>query len=342
MKSFFITILIVMLCFSCSKNTYKINGSIENLEGWIYLKFETGIDSIFVDNGNFVFEGYLEEPVFAQIYNHDNLYIFLIPDNKEISIKGNTTSPDEIEITGSPLTTKANKNMKFLSDEFEKLFSISEEAQRNESFEDWKKEVSKVIVENSDNIIGVLIFINYAYYLSPDEVFEYIALLSPEMQKNPVVQKEKIKAERKKLTSEGNKYIDIKLHNTEETEISLSDYIGNGKYVLLDFWASWCGPCIAQIPELKEVYEKYHSNGFEIFGVSIDTDKNSWLQCIEKYHMNWIHVSSLKGWECPAMQQYGISSVPSTYLIDPEGIIIKKNIHASDLAVFLDSVLEPV
>ena len=339
MKKIFVLSTILFACISCTRNTYKISGNIENLEDWVYFELETGqIDSAFVDNGTFVFEGYLKEPVFAKIYNRDRLYIFLIPDNREISIKGSTATVDKIEVTGSPLTEKANEVVKFLSSEFEKFYAIPEKEQREKLFEDWKKEISKVISENSDNVVGVLAFINNTFYFSPDEILEYITLLSPEMQKNPNIQKERARAEQKKLTSEGNRYIDIRLHDTEEIEKSLSDFAEKGNYVLLDFWASWCGPCFVQVPKLKEIYEEYHSKGFEIFGVSIDTNKESWLKSIEKHNMNWIHVSSLKGWDCPAGKLYGIMTIPATYLIDSKGIIIKKDIQASDLEEILNSV----
>ena len=114
MKKIFVLSTILFACISCTKNTYKISGNIENLDGWVYFELETGqLDSVFVDNDHFVFEGHLKEPVSAKIYNRDKLYLFLIPDNREISIKGSTATIEKNEITGSPLTKKANEVIKF-------------------------------------------------------------------------------------------------------------------------------------------------------------------------------------------------------------------------------------
>jgi peroxiredoxin len=122
-------------------------------------------------------------------------------------------------------------------------------------------------------------------------------------------------------------------------EFTLPDTAGNslnindlkGEYTLLDFWASWCSPCLLQVPDLKEAYDVYHDKGFEIVGVSVDSKGDRWKKAIEKYEMNWPHVSDLKGWGSETASDYNVTFIPFNMLIDSEGKIIAKNLHSKEL-----------
>ena len=109
---------------------------------------------------------------------------------------------------------------------------------------------------------------------------------------------------------------------------------------MLDFWASWCGPCLREVPNVKAIYEKYHDKGFEIFGVSLDETAGPWKAAIKKNDMNWHHVSSLKGWECPVAKQYNVTGIPRMYIIDPEGKIIAQDLRGEELANFVAGLYE--
>lgn len=113
---------------------------------------------------------------------------------------------------------------------------------------------------------------------------------------------------------------DFTLNTPEGKSITLSSL--RSKCVLLDFWASWCGPCLREAPNIKKVYDKYHAKGFEVLSVSVDDDKAKWIEAIRKHQLNWLHVSALKGWKCPVAQLYKISGVPAMFLIDQNGKIV--------------------
>jgi thiol-disulfide isomerase/thioredoxin len=104
-----------------------------------------------------------------------------------------------------------------------------------------------------------------------------------------------------------------------------------GKYVLIDFWASWCGPCRAENPAVVKAYKHYHSKGLDILGVSLDEDKDKWAEAIKKDQLNWAQVSDLKGWENSAAMQYGVQGIPMNFLLDPQGEIIGKDLRGADL-----------
>ncbi len=151
------------------------------------------------------------------------------------------------------------------------------------------------------------------------------------------VQQFHIKVDRMKLLPVGSMAPDINLPSPEGKKIALSSL--RGKVVLLDFWASWCGPCRQENPHLTELYKAFHSKGFEIYSVSLDDDKNGWKDAIAMDHLNWIHVSDLKRWESEAAKTYYVEDIPNMILIDKEGKIIAKELSGNDLASKIDEAL---
>ena len=122
--------------------------------------------------------------------------------------------------------------------------------------------------------------------------------------------------------------------------VKLSDYVGKGKVVLVDFWASWCGPCRREMPNLVEAYKQYKNKNFEIVGVSLDQNGDAWKAAIEQLNITWPQMSDLKYWNCEGAQLYAVSSIPHTVLIDGEGTIIARGLHGEDLQKKLAEVLK--
>ncbi len=136
----------------------------------------------------------------------------------------------------------------------------------------------------------------------------------------------------------GDEAPEIVMMNPEGKELKLSDL--RGKVVLLDFWASWCGPCIRESPNVVAAYNKYNEKGFEVFGVSLDNNKDRWVGAIQKYNLLWPnHVSDLKKWNSAAGRKYGVSGIPATFLIDENGIIIAKDLRGQKLDATLAQLL---
>ena len=141
----------------------------------------------------------------------------------------------------------------------------------------------------------------------------------------------------------GKQYIEFSQPDAQGNMISSKDVLADpaNKYVLIDFWASWCRPCMREVPYLKETYAKYHDKGFQILGVSLDRTRDAWLATINRQGMNWIHVSDLKYWQNDAAREYGVQSIPSNFLVDcSTGTIIATGLRGKKLEKKIAELLD--
>lgn len=197
----------------------------------------------------------------------------------------------------------------------------------------------KSIIENTDNVIPVYnLALNGQFcMITPERLTEcmkeeYAFAHHPEMKR---VWKF-YWAMQKRLP--GQDYHELELPDTTGTIHRLSEYVGQGHYVLLDFWASWCGPCIGSMPLMKEIHKAYADRGLQIIGLSFDKTREAWLSAINQYELPWLQLSDLKGWDSVTSEVYGIQAIPETVLIAPDGIIVSTGLRDEQLKSKLEDI----
>lgn len=201
------------------------------------------------------------------------------------------------------------------------------------AFEDYKLAFAK-----RNGIIGALIAQRYLYeasYSDLNDIYENIPVL---FQEDELVKDFKKRVDILKNTQVGMRFTDITQADTTGAPLSISAV--SGSYVLLDFWASWCGPCRAANPDLVQIYNDFKDKGLQIVGISLDNNKDNWKRAINTDGLTWYHMSDLKGWQNEGAEAYGIRSIPQSILLDHQGFIIQKNLSTEELRNFLEDNLK--
>lgn len=190
--------------------------------------------------------------------------------------------------------------------------------------------ILKAIKDNRDNAIPATLIPSIMYNLDINELKEVCAE-GTGYYNHPNMTAPKRLLEGMLKRAPGSKFVDLEEKDLQGKSHKLSEYVGKGNYVLVDFWASWCGPCRAEMPNVKAAYEKYHAKGFEIVGLSFDQKHDAWEKAVKDMGLNWIHLSDLKGWQTVASGAYGVMSIPASILVDPQGIIVAEGLRGEAL-----------
>ena len=192
---------------------------------------------------------------------------------------------------------------------------------------------------NRDNLLGAFLYARRTD-ADPAKARERLAQFPAQLQNHPVLASVRREIEAVERSSVGRPYMDLTLKDADGETVALSSLAGPGRWVLLDFWATWCTPCMNEVPHLKKAYETFHAKGFEIYGVSLDTDLTRWENTIGEQGMNWINVAQKKGGGFDPTALYAVSSIPANFLISPEGKIVAKNLRGEHLEAKLAEVLK--
>ncbi|CAN0042298.1 unnamed protein product [Chrysoparadoxa australica] len=356
-------VLLVALLSSCAEEPgVPVEGTVKNkmdgeLVTLIRYDDKSVIDTIEVnDDGTFEFRITQERPTFYQLsfYRRQIVNLVINGDEEKVIIEVDGTDPNGTQqVTGSKDSDYLANILESLNFQNKELQEINQQAIQarmsgdTDALQDLSKEYYEKYAyfqnESKEMIWNMLPSLSAAYALTAldqEQHFSFYDSVAQELQKarpdHPFVMDLVARINAVRNLSIGSMAPEISLPNPSGEVITLSSLKGN--YVLIDFWAAWCRPCRAENPNVVRMYKEYEDKNFEILGVSLDRTKEAWVQAIEQDGLIWKHVSDLKYFNSEAAGTYNISAIPATYLIDPEGKIIAKNLRGASLEAKLKEI----
>lgn len=351
MKQLCLFICAALMLASCSHSVnFDIDGHlIENAASKVYLVVENAsIDTLAsadvgTDN-RFCLRGSVAEPTTAFLCdNNGNTLTVLLLEDSQLFLRPLPGGGYIAE--GGPINDKYNLIMQRLSDVAREVAELDYNApEAAEAYESllmkYHSILSTAITDNLDNLVGVELFLSQeARGMTAEDMKVRWNQFSPRMQSLSAMQQFADYIDIYARTEVGNKFIDITLNTVSGEEITLSEVCSGGKWVLIDFWATWCAPCCNEIPLLKEIYAKYALQGFEICSISLDNDIKRLQMFIVQNDMLWINLlDNFHGETTPAAEIYGLQSIPANFLISPDGTIIARNLFGENLRHKLEHI----
>lgn len=357
-----------MAFFSCggsgnsTDGKVEISGSIDNSpEGVIILSQFTDSRPKVLDTlelnaaGKFTFDLAVDTPTFYELNLYGQKSIRLALFKEDVEVKYDFANPESLVIEGSQDTKEMVKIEKLMEEyqlevnklnesyyeamsknDAEAIKTIQMEAMQLESNQSQKV---KDMIESMGDSFAPLAAVGL---LNPKNDFPFIDELVNRLNENYpgtiAILQMKQQLDEMRVLSVGQPAPEIELPNPEGKTVKLSDL--RGKYVLIDFWAAWCKPCRQENPNVVRLYNQYKDKGFEVFGVSLDRTKEDWVQAIAEDQLDWTQVSDLKYFNSVAAETYQIQAIPATYLIDPDGKIIAKDLRGPSLENKLAELLD--
>ncbi len=362
MKTMLSMVAAVAILFSTNsaiaQNNYSISGTDEAFENGktAYLtKYEDNefvvISSQTIADNKISFEGTTSEPARRYISvgeitpNEADLFFYFYLEAGDMTIEKTTgVRLGGYAVKGTKLND-INSQYKAAIEKLNERYSAANQAGDEQAIDaimaEYTATSKAAILANADNLVGQDILSNDYSMFDAQELLDLLAALPENVQEKFAAIK--ANAEKALLTEPGQPYIDFAEPGLDGQPISLKSVVENpaNKYVLLDFWASWCGPCMGEVPHLLETYAEYHDKGFEIFGVSLDAKEQNWRDAIAKHKMEWVHVSNVKYWDTQSRKDYAVNSIPANFLIDcATGKIVAKNLRGEALKAKIAELLD--
>jgi len=363
-------VLIMCMIFAVFSYTwgqgYVINGEVTGAEGQtVSLKQYRNLQpaevaTTTVKDGKFTIRGNAPYPEFCMLYVGDQGPVQFFVENSNIRILVDMKNIEQSKVTGSKENDvfmefvngsgQYAQQQKKLYNSYEALSTSSvatQEAVMNIRMQleklntDYSTFIINTLQKNSGKVSSAFIVVanNMMQSLNLSQLEQIAKGFDAKTDQSQWVKMIKDHILSLKRASVGQPFPDITLKTPDDKPISISDYAGKGKYVLLDFWAAWCGPCRQANPRVVELYKRYKDRGFEIVGISLDQSKEAWVKAIKDDNLTWPQMSDLGYWQSAAAKLYSVSSIPHMVLLGKDGKIIAKGIYVDELTARLADLL---
>ncbi|WP_396197492.1 redoxin domain-containing protein [Flavobacterium sp.] len=365
--------LVLISCNNLKDNEFLITGTADGVKNgkkvFVETQTETGFiakDTAVVENGKFELKGTSETIDLGFIRIEDqSISLPIILEEGKISVAIKTDTILNSKISGTDNNDKfqsfndaskvvVNKKMKFEKANLERItaakkandtVTVNQIMKEYGKFQEDLNKVSKNFIKNNpDAYLSVLLLENFLMrqYLTAEEITSYFAkidksLLNTKSAKNIKKVLDAIKNDPAAKVEVGGKAPEFSAKNPEGKQISLKESMG--KVTIIDFWASWCGPCRGENPNVVALYKEMHAKGLNIIGVSLDKDAAKWKEAIAKDGLVWPQISNLKFWDEPIAKQYNVESIPATFILDAKGVIVARDLRGDALKAKVTELL---
>lgn len=360
----FLSVIIVLTaCNSRKSNEYVINGTIKgNFTGDVYLQKATNgqfeiIDTAKVESGKFKFEGTIDMPDLYYIGLDASRFVSFFIEPANIKMEFHVDSLRNPVVEGSASDKEFRQYEQKISDNRSAQIGLYTQYQEASRLNDTvkvaalekeiegldaklKAELISFIKDNPKSYVSPYIAMRHAYELDLAELQDIHSSLDSKVKESPFTKMIDERVAILENVAVGKPAPDFTMNDNEGNPFTLSST--RGKVVLVDFWASWCGPCRKENPNVVAAYKEYNKQGFDIVGVSLDRDEVSWKEAIKADKLTWIHVSDLQYWNNAVSKQYGVMSIPSNILLDKNGVIIARDLQGEELTKKLAEVFAAV
>jgi len=356
MKKIVLFFLVLFCAYSCKNSTFTIHGSVENKElngKMVFIKERINrlwitIDSTLIENKEFTFKGVCDTAKMAylvyeypigkkvrQAFVLENGDLSAAIDTSGFMIFKGTKQNDLLQTYQNDKNSFNKKSDSYYKTHKNSVKTPEQELAFSKGVEMLNKEEAgidkKFATEHVNSLVGTYVFTNSFYELSIPEKETIVNLMNADTKTVKRIVEIIQDLEVEKKVAVGSQFIDFKLPGIKGDSIALSDLVGKTDFVLVDFWASWCSPCMQFLPELQSFYAKHKGQELEIIGVSLDDNKEAWTSTVALHKIGWKLVSDLKGWKCAGSRSYAVNSIPSTVLIDRKGKIVGKNLSIIEM-----------
>ena len=358
-----IATLILASCETGKKEAqYVLTVNIDTLiDGNAYLQKRVGsdwvkLDTAVITEGSFVMEGPASYPEMYYIFienlksntpfflDEGNITISIVHDDRNATTITGSAAHDQYTVFQDEIKTYESQ-MREIYQQYREAKNSGTDEERDSLekvldalYEDQQQFIKDYVFDHNTDVVTPYIAYRNSYSWSIEELENITSNFDTTLYASPDY---KVLIDRitiLKRVDIGQPLLDFTMKDTNDVDVALSE-VSKGKYMLVDFWASWCGPCRAENPNIVACYKDFHDKGFDVLGVSFDNSREKWIKAIYDDELFWNHVSDLKYWDNAAGKMYGIRSIPSSILLDPDGIIIAKNLRGEELRSKLEELL---